>query len=153
MESSKHNMAEACGSRIYSPHRVRHRLCVDIQGCADVRVTQKFLLTLQIHSQGAQQGRVRMPKRVPSNPAKSGTNSGRKQVSSLDRPRPSWPPGDAAASGSPPLTYESLVDEYLSEAHRNHPGTGCPVSALAGDLARSDKRTRDRQQSRRGPGR
>src|SRR5882757_2371306 len=49
---------------------------------------------------------------------------------------------DAAASGGPPVTYESLVDEYLSEAHRNHPGTGCPVSALAGDLARSDKRTR-----------
>jgi TetR/AcrR family transcriptional repressor of nem operon len=47
-----------------------------------------------------------------------------------------------AASGGPPVTYESLVDEYLSEAHRNHPGTGCPVSALAGDLARSDKRTR-----------
>src|SRR5260221_3529046 len=49
---------------------------------------------------------------------------------------------DAAVSGGPPVTYESLVDEYLSEAHRNHPGTGCPVSALAGDLARSDKRTR-----------
>jgi hypothetical protein len=30
----------------------------------------------------------------------------------------------------------------LSEAHRNHPGTGCAVSALAGDIARSDKRTR-----------
>ena len=49
---------------------------------------------------------------------------------------------DAAASGGPPVTYESLVDEYLSEAHRNHPGAGCPVAALAGDLARSDKRTR-----------
>ena len=49
---------------------------------------------------------------------------------------------NSAASGGPPVTYESLVDEYLSEAHRNHPGTGCPVSALAGDLARSDKRTR-----------
>ena len=49
---------------------------------------------------------------------------------------------DAAALGGPPVTYESLVDEYLSEAHRNHPGTGCPVGALAGDLARSDKRTR-----------
>jgi TetR/AcrR family transcriptional regulator, transcriptional repressor for nem operon len=35
-----------------------------------------------------------------------------------------------------------LVDEYLSEAHRNHPGTGCPVGALAGDLARADRRTR-----------
>ena len=49
---------------------------------------------------------------------------------------------DATASGGTPVTYESLVDEYLSEAHRNHPGTGCPVGALAGDLARSDKRTR-----------
>ena len=49
---------------------------------------------------------------------------------------------DAAGSGGPPVTYESLVDEYLSEAHRNHPGTGCPVGALAGDLARTDRRTR-----------
>src|ERR1700726_3315729 len=49
---------------------------------------------------------------------------------------------DAAASDGPLVTYESLVDEYLSEAHRNHPGAGCPVGALAGDLARSDKRTR-----------
>ena len=49
---------------------------------------------------------------------------------------------DAATSGGPPVTYESLVDEYLSGAHRNHPGTGCPVAALAGDLARADKRTR-----------
>lgn len=48
----------------------------------------------------------------------------------------------AAASGGPSVTYESLVDDYLSEAHRNHSGTGCPVSALAGDIARSDKRTR-----------
>jgi TetR/AcrR family transcriptional regulator, transcriptional repressor for nem operon len=30
----------------------------------------------------------------------------------------------------------------LSETHRNHPGTGCPVGALAGDIAGSDKRTR-----------
>jgi TetR/AcrR family transcriptional repressor of nem operon len=49
---------------------------------------------------------------------------------------------NAAASGGPPVTYQSLVDDYLSEAHRNHPGTGCPVSALAGDIARSDKQTR-----------
>src|SRR6266550_4219002 len=49
---------------------------------------------------------------------------------------------DAAASGGPPVTYESLVDDYLSEAHRNQPGMGCPVGALAGDIARSDKRTR-----------
>ncbi len=49
---------------------------------------------------------------------------------------------EAAASGGPTVTYQSLIDDYLSEAHRNHPGTGCPVSALAGDIARSDKRTR-----------
>jgi TetR/AcrR family transcriptional regulator, transcriptional repressor for nem operon len=48
----------------------------------------------------------------------------------------------AAASGGPPVTYESLVDDYLSETHRNHPGTGCPVGALAGDIGGSDKRTR-----------
>lgn len=48
----------------------------------------------------------------------------------------------AAASGGPPVTYDSLIDSYLTEAHRDHPGTGCPVGALAGDVARSDKRTR-----------
>jgi TetR/AcrR family transcriptional repressor of nem operon len=48
----------------------------------------------------------------------------------------------AAASSGPPVTYESLVDDYLSQAHRDHPGAGCPVSALAGDIARSGKRTR-----------
>ena len=50
---------------------------------------------------------------------------------------------DSAVSGGPPFKYGALVDDYLSEAHRDHPGTGCPVSALAGDIARSDKRTRD----------
>jgi TetR/AcrR family transcriptional regulator, transcriptional repressor for nem operon len=49
---------------------------------------------------------------------------------------------DAAASGGPPVTYDSLVDACLSETHRNHPGTGGPVGALAGDVARSNKRTR-----------
>jgi TetR/AcrR family transcriptional regulator, transcriptional repressor for nem operon len=49
---------------------------------------------------------------------------------------------DAAASGGPPVTYESLVDDYSSETHRNNPGSGCPVGALAGDIARSDRRTR-----------
>jgi len=49
---------------------------------------------------------------------------------------------DASAAGGPRFTYGSLVEDYLSEAHRNHPGTGCAVGALAGDLARSDKHTR-----------
>jgi TetR/AcrR family transcriptional regulator, transcriptional repressor for nem operon len=49
---------------------------------------------------------------------------------------------NAAASGGPPVTHETLVDDYLTEVHRDNPGTGCPVSALAGDIARGGKRTR-----------
>src|SRR3977135_1692343 len=49
---------------------------------------------------------------------------------------------DAAASGGPPLSYAKLIDNYLNEAHRDNPGTGCAISALAGEIARSDKRTR-----------
>ena len=49
---------------------------------------------------------------------------------------------DAAACGGPPFTYESLMRDYLSEAHRDHPGGGCAIGALAGDIARSDERTR-----------
>src|ERR1700722_7205454 len=36
----------------------------------------------------------------------------------------------------------SLVDDYLSTACRDHPGTGCPGGSLAGDFARSAKQTR-----------
>jgi TetR/AcrR family transcriptional repressor of nem operon len=49
---------------------------------------------------------------------------------------------DAAASGGTPLSYESLIDDYLNQVHRDNPGTGCAFGALAGDLARSDKRIR-----------
>ncbi len=49
---------------------------------------------------------------------------------------------DAAAAGGPPLSYAKLIDDYLNEAHRDHPGTGCTFSALAGEIARSDRRTR-----------
>lgn len=48
----------------------------------------------------------------------------------------------AAAAGGPTVTYESLVDDYLSAAHRDNPATGCAVGALAGDVARGDERTR-----------
>jgi TetR/AcrR family transcriptional repressor of nem operon len=48
----------------------------------------------------------------------------------------------AAESAGARLTYESLVDSYLSEVHRDHPGTGCPVSALACDIARGSKQIR-----------
>jgi TetR/AcrR family transcriptional repressor of nem operon len=50
---------------------------------------------------------------------------------------------DAAKSEGPPVSYEKLIDDYLSEAHRDNPGTGCAFSALAPEIARSDKRTRD----------
>jgi TetR/AcrR family transcriptional regulator, transcriptional repressor for nem operon len=49
---------------------------------------------------------------------------------------------DAAATGGPPLTYAMLVDNYLTEAHRDDPGSGCAFSALTAEIARSDKRTR-----------
>lgn len=49
---------------------------------------------------------------------------------------------EAAKSGGPPLSYERLIDEYLNVAHRDNPGTGCAFSALAPEIARSDKRTR-----------
>jgi TetR/AcrR family transcriptional repressor of nem operon len=42
-----------------------------------------------------------------------------------------------AAEGGPPFTYEMLVDNYLNESHRDGPGDGCPVGALAGEISRS----------------
>ncbi len=49
---------------------------------------------------------------------------------------------DAAAAGGAPLSYERLVSDYLSEEHRDHPGSGCMFAAVAGDIARGGKRTR-----------
>src|ERR1700686_3932861 len=49
---------------------------------------------------------------------------------------------DDAASGGPAVSYAKLIDDYLNEAHRDDPGTGCAFSALAGEIARSNKRTR-----------
>jgi len=40
------------------------------------------------------------------------------------------------------MSLATLIDGYLSEAHRDNPGTGCAFSALAPEIARSDKRTR-----------
>jgi TetR/AcrR family transcriptional regulator, transcriptional repressor for nem operon len=37
----------------------------------------------------------------------------------------------------------AFVDWYLSEAHRDDPGTGCPVVALGGDVARAGEVLRD----------
>jgi TetR/AcrR family transcriptional repressor of nem operon len=49
---------------------------------------------------------------------------------------------EAAASGGPAVSYAGLIDDYLNKAHRNNPGRGCAFGALAGDIARSDRRTR-----------
>ena len=40
-------------------------------------------------------------------------------------------------------TLKSFLNNYLSETHRDNPGSGCAVSALAADVARADRRTRD----------
>ena len=49
---------------------------------------------------------------------------------------------DAAASGGPSVSLANLIDSYLNQAHRDNPGTGCAFSALAPEIARSDKRIR-----------
>src|ERR1700745_3164361 len=49
---------------------------------------------------------------------------------------------DAAKSGGRSVSLAKLIDEYLNEMHRDNPGSGCAFSALAPEIARSDKRTR-----------
>ena len=49
---------------------------------------------------------------------------------------------EAAESGGHPLSFENLIDDYVSDLHRKNSGAGCAFSALAPEIARSDKRTR-----------
>jgi len=49
---------------------------------------------------------------------------------------------DGAKSGGRSVSLAKLIDEYLNETHRDNPGSGCAFSALAPEIARSDKRTR-----------
>ncbi len=49
---------------------------------------------------------------------------------------------EAAESGGQPFSFAKLIYDYLSDVHRKNPGTGCAFSALALEIARSDKRTR-----------
>jgi TetR/AcrR family transcriptional regulator, transcriptional repressor for nem operon len=51
-------------------------------------------------------------------------------------------PWQQGASGGPSVSLAGLIDEYLSEKHRDRPGSGCLIGALAGDVARSNKRIR-----------
>jgi TetR/AcrR family transcriptional repressor of nem operon len=48
---------------------------------------------------------------------------------------------EAAEAGGRSLSFAKLIDDYLSDVHRKNPGTGCAFSALAPEIARSDKRT------------
>lgn len=41
------------------------------------------------------------------------------------------------AGGSDNLTVKSFVNNYLSPAHRDRPGSGCAMAALAGDVSRA----------------
>ncbi|MDE5444308.1 TetR family transcriptional regulator [Bradyrhizobium sp. CSA207] len=45
-------------------------------------------------------------------------------------------------SAKGPHTLKSFLNTYLSKGHRDNPGSGCALSALAGDVARADQRTR-----------
>jgi TetR/AcrR family transcriptional regulator, transcriptional repressor for nem operon len=49
---------------------------------------------------------------------------------------------DAAESSGQALTLAKLIDDYVSDVHRKNPGAGCAFSALAPEIARSDKQTR-----------
>jgi TetR/AcrR family transcriptional regulator, transcriptional repressor for nem operon len=49
---------------------------------------------------------------------------------------------EAAEAEGQPLSFEKLIDDYLSDVHRRNPGAGCDLSALAPEIARSDRRTR-----------
>lgn len=48
-----------------------------------------------------------------------------------------------AGSAKGPRSLKSFLNSYLSRAHRDAPHAGCAVAALAGDVARADKRSRE----------
>ena len=43
------------------------------------------------------------------------------------------------ADGAPATRLRALVHGYLSAAHRDHPGEGCPAAALAADISPSGR--------------
>ncbi len=49
----------------------------------------------------------------------------------------------AATGRKGPRTLKSIVNSYLSAAHRDDAGSGCAISALAGDVGRSDAEVRE----------
>ncbi|MGY8631861.1 TetR/AcrR family transcriptional regulator [Bradyrhizobium sp. 14AA] len=53
------------------------------------------------------------------------------------------PESARVGSANGPRTLKAMLNTYLSKAHRDDRSVGCAVAALAGDVARSDRRTRD----------
>src|SRR3954452_3104781 len=41
------------------------------------------------------------------------------------------------------VAFETTIRDYLSPRHRDHAGTGCPTAALAAEIARHPKTTRE----------
>jgi TetR/AcrR family transcriptional regulator, transcriptional repressor for nem operon len=48
----------------------------------------------------------------------------------------------AASRKSPQRRLQTIVENYLSAAHRDEPEDGCPLAALGSELARADEKTR-----------
>jgi TetR/AcrR family transcriptional regulator, transcriptional repressor for nem operon len=48
----------------------------------------------------------------------------------------------SASRKSPKQGLKTIVENYLSAAHRDEPADGCPLAALGSELARADERTR-----------
>ena len=48
----------------------------------------------------------------------------------------------AASRKSPQRGLKTIVENYLSAAHRDDPADGCPLAALGSEMARADERTR-----------
>jgi TetR/AcrR family transcriptional repressor of nem operon len=48
----------------------------------------------------------------------------------------------SASGKSPQRGLKTIVEKYLSDAHRDEPADGCPLAALGSEMARGDERTR-----------
>src|SRR5262245_61543283 len=56
--------------------------------------------------------------------------------------------GDGGGGAAPRERLHAAVDAYLSEMHAAHPERGCPVAALAPEVARGGNRSRRRLTAR-----
>ena len=58
----------------------------------------------------------------------------------MDRSIESW--RKVAAEKAPAQRFETVVNKYLTPAHRDSPGLGCAVPSLGADIARESTKTR-----------